>query len=74
MLPTLIFAEEILPVTPSVVPTVAAPVTPRDANVAAPEFNVPVIVAFCDTVALPVTPRDASVAAPEFSVPVTVTF
>jgi hypothetical protein len=67
------FDSVVLPVTPSVVPTVAAPVTPRDANVAAPEFNVPVIVAFCDTVALPVTPKDASVAAPEFNVPVTVT-
>ena len=36
----------VLPVTPNVVPTVAAPVTPRDASVAAPEFNVPLIVAF----------------------------
>ena len=38
--------NDVLPVTPSVVPTVAAPVTPKDASVAAPEFSVPVIVAF----------------------------
>ena len=36
----------VLPVTPNVVPTVAAPVTPRDASVAAPEFSVPVTVTF----------------------------
>jgi len=32
------------PVTPSVVPTVALPVTVAEANVDAPEFNVPVVV------------------------------